>query len=208
MIVITTISNSSAHQWLWRRLALLVVGNNPLSGWFWCRAGRQENTANQCSCQNDKKTKKIRKKRKRLGSDKNTMIGILKMVKKERDNKEKRQYREKRQYKEKRKQKQMTGYICCKLATKNRLQCKSFSKWQKSTTKKTVQIIGILLFISSPIQWASLSLLHFLSWIFVNFFLLHSRRRGEHQHFEQKCWFYPKLLWLLNHIQCKDLLWK
>ena len=52
------ISNSFAHQWLWRRLALLVVGNNPLSGWFWCRAGRQENTANQCCSQNDKKTKK------------------------------------------------------------------------------------------------------------------------------------------------------
>ena len=81
ILVITAISNSSAHQWLWRRLALLVVGNNPLSGWFWCRAGRQENTANQCSCQNDKKTKKIGKKRKRLGSDKNTIIGILKMVK-------------------------------------------------------------------------------------------------------------------------------
>ena len=40
-----------------------------------------------------------------------------------------------------------------------------------------MQIIGILLFISSPIQWASLSLLHFSSWIFVNFFLLHSIRR-------------------------------
>ena len=57
------------------------------------------------------------------------------MVKKKKDNKEKRQYREKRQYKEKRKQKQMTGYICCKLATKNRIQCKlhckSFAKWQK-----------------------------------------------------------------------------